>query len=196
VSRLGRDADGRRAPNLRDMAHLFEAAEYVGQLLVDSQVHSSHSEHGQTGQHPGHADLRRPDRRRAAGAVHDLSAGQRHRRLAGDALPADRRIQYGKPILDRILSPATRLEDAARTAIVSLDSTIRPTCRWACRSTWRCCAMASCASASSCGWARIRRCMRTSTRTGRGGWNRRWTPAAVPVGNHRTVVPAAGRQPH
>ncbi|KAG1545378.1 hypothetical protein G6F50_013758 [Rhizopus delemar] len=33
--------------------------------------------------------------------------------------------KYGKPILDRILSPATRLEDAARTAIVSLDSTIR-----------------------------------------------------------------------
>ena len=33
--------------------------------------------------------------------------------------------KYGKPILDRILSPATHLEDAARTAIVSLDSTIR-----------------------------------------------------------------------
>ncbi len=33
--------------------------------------------------------------------------------------------KYGKPILDRILRPQTRLEDAARTAIVSLDSTIR-----------------------------------------------------------------------
>lgn len=33
--------------------------------------------------------------------------------------------KYGKPILDRIIMPNTTLEDAARCAIVSLDSTIR-----------------------------------------------------------------------
>ncbi len=33
--------------------------------------------------------------------------------------------KYGKPILDRIISPETSLEDAARCALVSLDSTIR-----------------------------------------------------------------------
>ncbi|WP_269517797.1 peptidase [Alteromonas sp. BMJM2] len=33
--------------------------------------------------------------------------------------------KYGKPILDRMISPNTSLEDAARCAIVSLDSTIR-----------------------------------------------------------------------
>ena len=33
--------------------------------------------------------------------------------------------KYGKPILDRIVTPSTSLEDAARCAIVSLDSTIR-----------------------------------------------------------------------
>ncbi|MDH5648822.1 MAG: peptidase [Gammaproteobacteria bacterium] len=33
--------------------------------------------------------------------------------------------KYGKPILDRIISPSTSLEDAARCALVSLDSTIR-----------------------------------------------------------------------
>jgi putative proteasome-type protease len=33
--------------------------------------------------------------------------------------------KYGKPILDRILSPATGLEDAARCALVSMDSTIK-----------------------------------------------------------------------
>ena len=33
--------------------------------------------------------------------------------------------KYGKPILDRIIGPTTSLEDAARCAIVSLDSTIR-----------------------------------------------------------------------
>ncbi len=33
--------------------------------------------------------------------------------------------KYGKPILDRILTPETSLEDAARCAIVSMDSTIK-----------------------------------------------------------------------
>ena len=33
--------------------------------------------------------------------------------------------KYGKPILDRIITPQTTLEDAARCALVSLDSTMR-----------------------------------------------------------------------
>ncbi len=33
--------------------------------------------------------------------------------------------KYGKPILDRILAPDTSLEDAARCALVSIDSTMR-----------------------------------------------------------------------
>ncbi len=33
--------------------------------------------------------------------------------------------KYGKPILDRIITPATSLEEAARCALVSLESTIR-----------------------------------------------------------------------
>ncbi len=33
--------------------------------------------------------------------------------------------KYGKPILDRILEPETSLEDAARCALVSMDSTLR-----------------------------------------------------------------------
>lgn len=33
--------------------------------------------------------------------------------------------KYGKPILDRIIAPTTSLEDAARCALVSLESTIR-----------------------------------------------------------------------
>ncbi len=33
--------------------------------------------------------------------------------------------KYGKPILDRIITPTTSLEDAARCALVSLESTVR-----------------------------------------------------------------------
>ena len=34
-------------------------------------------------------------------------------------------IKYGKPILDRFVRPGVKLEDAARCALVSLDSTMR-----------------------------------------------------------------------
>jgi putative proteasome-type protease len=33
--------------------------------------------------------------------------------------------KYGKPILDRVICPTTSIEDAARAALVSIDSTIR-----------------------------------------------------------------------
>jgi putative proteasome-type protease len=33
--------------------------------------------------------------------------------------------KYGKPIIDRVLSPATRLDEAAKCALVSMDSTLR-----------------------------------------------------------------------
>lgn len=33
--------------------------------------------------------------------------------------------KYGKPILDRIVTPQTRLEDAAKAVLVSMDSTLR-----------------------------------------------------------------------
>ncbi len=33
--------------------------------------------------------------------------------------------KYGKPILDRVITPVTTLEDASRAALVSIDSTIR-----------------------------------------------------------------------
>jgi putative proteasome-type protease len=33
--------------------------------------------------------------------------------------------KYGKPILDRVIDPETNLEDAARCALVSMDSTMR-----------------------------------------------------------------------
>jgi putative proteasome-type protease len=34
-------------------------------------------------------------------------------------------IKYGKPILDRVIKPATTLQEAAKCALISMDSTIR-----------------------------------------------------------------------
>jgi len=33
--------------------------------------------------------------------------------------------KYGKPILDRVLTPATQLDEAAKCALVSMDSTLK-----------------------------------------------------------------------
>ncbi|MBO8043742.1 peptidase, partial [Pseudomonas aeruginosa] len=111
VSRLGRDAGERRTPNLRDMTHLFEAAEYVGQLLVDSQVHSSHSEHGHDGVNTQATLI-------FGGQIAGERPGLYMIYPLGNAIAASPETpylqigesKYGKPILDRILSPATRLE--------------------------------------------------------------------------------------
>ncbi|KAF1014825.1 MAG: hypothetical protein GAK31_02312 [Stenotrophomonas maltophilia] len=126
VSRLQRDAQERRTPNLRDSRHLFEAAEYVGALLVDSQVKNQHSEHGHDGVNTQATLI-------LGGQIAGERPGLYMVYPLGNAIAASPETpflqigesKYGKPILDRILTPATRMEDAARTAIVSLDSTIR-----------------------------------------------------------------------
>ncbi|WP_340570265.1 20S proteasome subunit A/B [Stenotrophomonas sp. G106K1] len=126
VSRLKRDADERRTPNLRDMAHLFEAAAYVGSLLVDSQVQNQHTEHGHDGVNTQATLI-------FGGQIAGEQPGLYMVYPLGNAIAASPETpylqigesKYGKPILDRILTPSTHLEDAARTAIVSLDSTIR-----------------------------------------------------------------------
>ena len=126
VSRLQRDVEEKRAPNLRSLRHLFEVAEYVGALLVDSQVKCRDVEHGHDGVNT-----------QATLILGGQIAGERHGLYMiyplGNAISASPETpylqigesKYGKPILDRIIRPATRLDDAARTAVVSLDSTIR-----------------------------------------------------------------------
>jgi len=126
VSRLRRDVEEQRPENLRAYRHLFEVAEYVGRVLVDSQVRASTQEHG----HDGIVTQ--------ATLILGGQVGHEHPGLymiypLGNAIAASPETpflqigesKYGKPILDRILQPKMRLDDAARTAIVSLDSTIR-----------------------------------------------------------------------
>jgi len=126
VSRLQRDAAEARTPNLRQMTHLFEAAAYVGALLVDSQVKCQHTEHGHDGVNTQATLI-------FGGQIAGEQPGLYMVYPLGNAIAASPETpylqigesKYGKPILDRILGPATRLEDAARTALLSLDSTIR-----------------------------------------------------------------------
>ena len=126
VSRLMRDAEDPKATrSLRTFTHLYEVAEYVGEVLVASQFKM------------------KDDAQQSGVSVQStlILGGQ----IAGErpglymiyplgnciaTSPETPYLQigeskYGKPILDRILRPQTTLEDAARCALVSLDSTIR-----------------------------------------------------------------------
>lgn len=123
--RLKRDAeDPNAARSLRTYEHLYDVAEYVGETLVGSQAKISEEE---------------------AKAVNVQATVILGGQIAGErpglyliyplgnciaTSPETPYLQigeskYGKPILDRIVRPETSLEDAARCAIVSLDSTIR-----------------------------------------------------------------------
>lgn len=125
VARLGRDADdGQSAVSLRTVRHMFEAADYVGQTLVACQVQSGAAQNSGVnleatlvlgGQIEGEKPalyLIYPQGNWIANSPETpyLQIGE---------------SKYGKPILDRIVSSDTSLEDAARCALVSLDSTIR-----------------------------------------------------------------------
>ncbi len=125
ISRLLSDAEDPGARSLRSFKHLYEVAEYVGEVLVASQakmgdglqqsgvsVQSTLILGGQiAGERPG-LYLVYP-----LGNCIATSPETPYLQI-GES-------KYGKPILDRILRPETTLEDAARCALVSLDSTIR-----------------------------------------------------------------------
>jgi len=125
LNHIRRDMADANAPlSLNTFKHMFDAADYIGGLSVRSQRESS--QHSQSS-----VDFR----------TTLILGGQ----IAGEdpalyliypegncisASPETPYIQigeskYGKPILDRIIRPHVSLEDAARCALVSLDSTMK-----------------------------------------------------------------------
>lgn len=126
ISRLQRDAADASAPrSLRSFAHLYEVAEYVGDVLVASQAKVS-DEAQQSGVSVQATLI-------LGGQIAGERPGLYMIYPLGNCIAASPETpylqigesKYGKPILDRILRPQTTLEDAARCALVSLDSTIR-----------------------------------------------------------------------
>ena len=126
ISRLTRDAEDPKATrSLRSFTHLYEVAEYVGEVLVASQVKMS-DDAQQSGVSVQSTLI-------LGGQIAGERPGLYMVYPLGNCIatsPETPYLQigeskYGKPILDRILRPQTTLEDAARCALVSLDSTIR-----------------------------------------------------------------------
>jgi len=126
VNAIQRDIeDDTAVVNLYGFDYLFDAAHYVGEINRRIQA-----EHGPTLKESG-----------MNGEASFILGGQIRNQPSGihliypqgnyiAASPETPYLQvgetkYGKPILDRIIRPETSLEDAARCALVSIDSTMR-----------------------------------------------------------------------
>ncbi len=125
INRLQRDLDEKADVNLDNIRYMFDAAQYIGQLSQRVQaehvkplaahnisVESSFILGGQLRGRPLQLFLIYPEGNYIS---------------ASDDTPFVQigETKYGKPILDRVIRPTTSLEDTARCALVSLDSTMR-----------------------------------------------------------------------
>lgn len=124
VRQLRRDLDANAARSLKTVQHLAEAAEYIGELSIEQrQKHRNAAESrfdpeasfivgGQIAGRAPQIFLVYPEGNhiRAAAETPYLQIGE---------------VKYGKPILDRIIRADLPLDDAARCALVSMDSTVR-----------------------------------------------------------------------
>lgn len=125
VSQLRQDIlTGVGAPNLFKLKTLAEAADYIGEVSLKRQARYTESGHSRFdptvtfvlgGQIIGEAPaifLIYPE-------GNYIATSRDHPFLQiGES-------KYGKPILDRVITPATSIEAAAKCAIVSMDSTLR-----------------------------------------------------------------------
>jgi putative proteasome-type protease len=125
INSIKRDIEHDSVINLKNMHYLYDAADYIGKLSQKYQ-----REH--------HDSLQRSGISAEASFIlggqihgHDqeiyLIYPQGNYISTSEDTPYLQigETKYGKPILDRIIRAETTLEDAARCAIVSLDSTMR-----------------------------------------------------------------------
>ncbi len=126
MNRITHDLDNENSDlNLRKAKKLFEVAHYIGTINQREQIEHSaafKNNHktleasfivgGQIGDEEDDIYMVYPE-----GNYITVSPETPYMQI-GES-------KYGKPILDRIVTPETSLDDAARCALVSLDSTMR-----------------------------------------------------------------------
>jgi len=111
--------------NLYKAEHLYEAAHYIGKLSQQEQ--QQHAAAMETSKSSAEASFILGGQIAGKEPEIYLIYPQGNYISASPETPFLQigENKYGKPILDRIISPSTSLEDAARCALVSLDSTMR-----------------------------------------------------------------------
>jgi putative proteasome-type protease len=126
INRINTDLENMSASfNLLKAKHVYEIADYVGEL---SQHHQNKYEAAMK-----KSNMSAESSFLIGGQIKGGSCEIFHVYPQGNYIKASSETpylqigenKYGKPILDRIIAPNTSLEDAARSALVSLDSTIR-----------------------------------------------------------------------
>lgn len=126
VTRLRRDIEDQKEVNLSNVSHMSDVAEYVG--VVSRQQQDKHLDL---------AEKQKDFNPEASFIIGGQLSGCRPEiymiYAAGNYITTSEyapylqigESKYGKPILDRIITAKTPLEDAARCALVSMDSTMR-----------------------------------------------------------------------
>lgn len=126
LAQIRRDLDQPVVPmSLRLARYMYDAAEYVGALSVNAQKQASSQ-----AQYSG-VDLRTTFI--LGGQIHGEEPAIYLIYPEGNCIASSPETpflqigehKYGKPILDRVIRPEVSLEDAARCALVSIDSTMR-----------------------------------------------------------------------
>ncbi|MGR9100378.1 MAG: peptidase, partial [Gammaproteobacteria bacterium] len=125
VEQLRRDIKENSKTNLKRLKYLSDAADYLGNISLEKQKKHTAGESqssfsaaatfilaGQIGCEPPAAYLIYPEGNSITPSPHApfLQIGE---------------SKYGKPVLDRFLTPETSLEVAAKCCLVSMDSTMR-----------------------------------------------------------------------
>jgi putative proteasome-type protease len=110
---------------LRVVRHMYDAAEYVGGLVVRAQRDSA--QQGQFSNVDFRATLILGGQILGEEPVLYLIYPEGNCIATSPETPYLQvgETKYGKPILDRIIRPTTGMEEAARCALVSLDSTMK-----------------------------------------------------------------------
>ena len=127
LAHIARDLEAPEGtPNLLTMKHMFDVSEYIGGIVVNAQRHVLDHMVQET-----KIDIRTT--LIVGGQIKGETPACYMIYPEGNAIATSPETpflqigesKYGKPILDRIIRPETNLNDAARCALVSLDSTMR-----------------------------------------------------------------------
>jgi putative proteasome-type protease len=126
LAQIQRDLDaGDTVVNIKNVRHMYDAAEYLGIVSVRAQKHMA------TEAPASAVDFRTT--LILGGQIQNEATAIYLIYPEGNCIAASPEtpyvqigeLKYGKPILDRVIRGETTLEDAARCALVSLDSTMR-----------------------------------------------------------------------
>ncbi|MCO6412481.1 MAG: peptidase [Thiogranum sp.] len=125
IQQIKRDIKQDSGPNLMNVEDMTEAAEYIGQLSSSQQQKHSTAVAG-AGFDASASFLLGGQ---IAGASHRVymiyPEGNFIKATAENPYQQIGEIKYGKPVLDRIITRETSLEEAALAGLVSMDSTMR-----------------------------------------------------------------------